>query len=104
MADAITTALNAYASAGRALASPGLNPRDGTAEGDGFGDLLRQATGAAVDSLKQGEQASLSGVAGKSSITDVATALANAETTLQTVVAVRDRVISAYQDIIKMPM
>jgi flagellar hook-basal body complex protein FliE len=103
MADPITTALNAYASASRALQSPGLIPRDG-ADGNGFGELLRQATSSAIDSLKQGEQASLAGVAGKSSITDVAAALANAETTLQTVVAVRDKVISAYQDIIKMPM
>jgi len=104
MADPITTALNAYASASRALQSPGLIPRDGTADGSGFGELLRQATSGAIDNLKQGEQASLAGVAGKSSITDVAAALANAETTLQTVVAVRDKVISAYQDIIKMPM
>ena len=103
MADSITTALNAYNAASKALAAPGLGARD-AAESGGFGDLLRQAAGGAIDSLKAGEHASLAGIAGKSSITEVAAALANAETTLQTVVAVRDRVIAAYQDIIKMPM
>jgi flagellar hook-basal body complex protein FliE len=37
-------------------------------------------------------------------LTDVVTALARAELTLQTVTAVRDRVVQAYQDIIKMPI
>ena len=35
---------------------------------------------------------------------DVVTAVAEAEATLQTVVAVRDKVIAAYNDIIKMPI
>ena len=39
---------------------------------------------------------------GKADIAQVAAAVANADSTLQTIVAVRDRVISAYQDIIKM--
>jgi flagellar hook-basal body complex protein FliE len=104
MADSITTALNAYAAAGKSLGSPGLPARDGAAEGGGFADLLRQAAGNAVSTLQQAEQTSLAGVAGKAGITEVAAALANADTTLQTVVAVRDKVISAYQDIIKMPM
>jgi len=34
----------------------------------------------------------------------VITAVAEAEVTLQTVVAVRDRVIEAYRDIARMPM
>jgi flagellar hook-basal body complex protein FliE len=37
-------------------------------------------------------------------MTDVVTAVADAETALNTVVAIRDRVINAYQDIIKMPV
>ena len=54
-----------------------------------------------VDNFMFG-QTSLAGVMGNADIAQVATALANADATLQTVVAVRDRVISAYQDIIKM--
>ena len=40
--------------------------------------------------------------AGKAELVDVVTAVANAETTLETVVALRDRMISAYQDIMRM--
>ncbi len=105
MASPISTALSAYANASRAALAGGLGARDGAAaESGGFGDLLRQAASGAIDTLKQSEQVSMAAVAGKAGITEVATALANAETTLQTVVAVRDRVISAYQDIIKMPI
>jgi flagellar hook-basal body complex protein FliE len=100
MADPIANAAAAaYANAGK-IASAGLAARDGAQ--DGFGDLVRKAAESAVDTLKQGEQASLQGVMGKADIAQVAAAVANADATLQTIVAVRDRVISAYQDIIKM--
>ena len=42
--------------------------------------------------------------AGIAALTDVVTALSQAELTLQTATAVRDRVIQAYQDIIRMPI
>jgi flagellar hook-basal body complex protein FliE len=100
MADPIANAAAAaYANAGK-IAGAGLTSRDGSQ--DGFGDLVRKAAESAVDSLKQGEQASLQGVMGKADIAQVAAAVANADATLQTIVAVRDRVIAAYQDIIKM--
>jgi flagellar hook-basal body complex protein FliE len=101
MADPIANAAAAaYANAGK-IASAGLGVRDGAQDG-GFGDLVRKAAEGAVDALKQGEQVSLQGVMGKADIAQVAAAVANADATLQTIVAVRDRVISAYQDIIKM--
>jgi len=101
MADPIANiAAAAYANAGK-IASAGLGARDGAQDG-GFGDLVRKAAEGAVEALKQGEQVSLQGVMGKADIAQVAAAVANADATLQTIVAVRDRVISAYQDIIKM--
>lgn len=102
MADPIANAAAAaYANAGK-IAGTGLQARDGAQDGAGFGDLVRKAAESAVDTLKQGEQASLQGVMGKADIAQVAAAVANADATLQTIVAVRDRVIGAYQDIIKM--
>ena len=41
---------------------------------------------------------------GKADLTDVVTAVTNAEMTLQTVTAVRDKVVSAYQEILRMPI
>ena len=102
MADPIANAAAAAYSNASRIAGAGLGARDGAPDGAGFGDLLRKAAESAVDSLKQGEQASLQGVAGKADMAQVAAAVANADATLQTIVAVRDRVIAAYQDIIKM--
>ena len=43
-------------------------------------------------------------VSGTGNLTEVVTALSHAELTLQTATAIRDRVVQAYQDIIKMPI
>ena len=47
---------------------------------------------------------SVAAAAGKADIVDVVSSVTNAEVTLQAVVAVRDKVIEAYQDIMKMPI
>jgi len=72
--------------------------------GSGFGDMLGEALQGAIDSQKTAEATSAKAVAGKADVTDVVTAVTNAEVALDTVVAVRDRVISAYQEIIRMPI
>lgn len=69
-----------------------------------FGDLVGDALKSAAATSYKSEAVSAKALAGKADITDVVTAVANAEMALNTVVAVRDRVISAYQDIIKMPI
>ena len=43
-------------------------------------------------------------ISGEGNLTDVVTALSRAELALQTATAIRDRVVSAYQDIMKMPI
>ncbi|WP_374304361.1 flagellar hook-basal body complex protein FliE [Ferrovibrio sp.] len=72
--------------------------------GGGFGDMLGEALQQAVDASKQSEVTSARAVAGKADVTDVVTAVTNAEVALDTVVAVRDRVINAYQEIMRMPI
>ena len=42
--------------------------------------------------------------AGGGKITDVVTAVSSAEQSLSTVMAIRDQVISAYQEIMRMPI
>ncbi len=54
--------------------------------------------------MKQGEQMAANQVAGKASIVDVVSAVNQAEMTLDTVVAVRDKVVQAYQSIMNMPI
>jgi flagellar hook-basal body complex protein FliE len=95
------SAAAAYAQAARKATAPGL---EAPGKGDGFSDLIKQAAQGTIDTVKQGEAATLQAVAGKADIAQVVTAVSNAEVTLQTAVAVRDRVIQAYLDIIRMPI
>lgn len=93
-AAAYTAALNRKTTAGAAPA----------AAGSGFADLVRQAADTAIGTMRGGEKAALSAAVGKPDLTQVVTAVSNAEVTLQAAVAVRDKVIQAYLDVIRMPI
>ena len=67
-----------------------------------FGGMVESMVGEASSSLRQAETASAKQVAGKGDLVDVVTAIGAAETALNTVVAVRDRVVSAYTEIMHM--
>jgi flagellar hook-basal body complex protein FliE len=91
-----------YEQAASQVAGTGAGPRP--AEGPSFADFLKQTGADAVDAMKASEQASLNALAGKADLSDIVSAVSQAEATLQTVVAIRDRVIQAYQDIMRMPI
>ena len=78
----------------------------GVAGGDGasFGAMVKNAAEKAVDTMRAGEQASARAVEGKADLTDVVQAVTDAELTLQTVVALRDKLLAAYQEIMRMPI
>lgn len=69
-----------------------------------FSDMLKTTVQDSLDTMKAGEQMSAKAVTGEANLTDVVQAVTSAELTLQTVVAVRDRMISAYQEIMRMPI
>lgn len=75
-----------------------------TRSGPDFASLVQGAAENAIDTLRRGEQGSLQAAAGKADLNEVVMAVSKADMTLQTVVAVRDRVIQAYQDILRMPI
>jgi flagellar hook-basal body complex protein FliE len=59
----------------------------------------------AADALPQAAAAAATrALTGQGSVTDVVLAVGRAELTLQTAVAVRDRVVAAYQDVMRMPI
>lgn len=72
------------------------------APGTNFGELLQSAINDAVSASKGAETQMAAQVQGKGSLIDVATAISSAQTSLETVMAVRDQVISAYQEIMRM--
>ena len=73
-------------------------------DGPSFGDLMYKATSDSIRAMKAGEKATAEAVTGQADLTDVVEAVTAAELTLQTVVAVRDRMMSAYQEIMRMPI
>jgi flagellar hook-basal body complex protein FliE len=73
-------------------------------EGPDFGKFLASAMNDAVQSSRTAEVQMQAQVQGKAQLVDVATAISAAEASLETVMAVRDQVISAYQEIMRMPI
>ena len=70
-----------------------------------FSDMLKNGLQGAIDTQYNTEAIKMDSLtSNKVDLSDLVTAVSNAELTLNTVVAIRDRVISAYQDIIRMPM
>ena len=94
-------------SAARAYQQAAQSARSGGAQGDDsvdFGGLVQEAIRQAGQSATVAENQALAVAGGNADIIDVVTAIAAAETQLQTVIAVRDQVISAYQEIMRMPI
>ena len=99
----ISDAISAYRAT--AMATKDSSAGTGTAQGGAsFGSMVKDAIQGAVDAGKQSEAVSKQAVMGKVDMTEIAQAVNNADITLQTVIAVRDKVVSAYQQILQMPM
>jgi flagellar hook-basal body complex protein FliE len=79
-------------------------PAPATAAAPGFSDFLSGAINDSIGTIAKGEQAATTQVTGKANIVDVVNSVNAAELTLDTVVAVRDKVVQAYQSIINMPI
>jgi flagellar hook-basal body complex protein FliE len=72
--------------------------------GGGFADLLKNAITDAAHASKAAETQMANQVQGKAELVDVVTAISSAQSSMETVMAVRDQVISAYQEIMRMPI
>ncbi len=99
----MTSAISAYNQALKGAANPSP-PTTDTQSGGGFADLVKDAVQQAVKTGNSGEQVAAQAVEKSADLNQVVTAVAEADLTLQTVVAVRDRVIEAYKDIVRMPI
>ncbi len=73
-------------------------------ESGGFGAVLQRAIQGVVDTGHAAEAKSMDAIAGNGNLTDVVTAVSKAELALQSATAIRDRVVQAYQDILRMPI
>ncbi len=102
-----TIAANAYAAL--------LRMRDDTANvagglgksqdsGPNFGSILKDVIDAVSQAAQNSDAQAQAVAAGKANMVDVVTAVAETETAFQTLVSVRDKVIAAYEDVLKMPI
>jgi len=69
-----------------------------------FGKMVGEIVGGVVDSGRGADAAATAAVAGRADIVDVVTAISETEMALETLVSVRDKVISAYEEIMRMPI
>lgn len=69
-----------------------------------FSNMVNNNVGSTVDALKQSEMVSSRSLVQNIPLDELAVTISNAETNLRTVVAIRDKIIQAYQDIMKMPI
>ncbi|MCX7315225.1 MAG: flagellar hook-basal body complex protein FliE [Alphaproteobacteria bacterium] len=100
-------AANAYASLAK-LTDPSALTKGaaGAASGGGqnFGDMLKSAVSALNKTTQNSDMQTQAAAAGKANIVDVVTAVAESEVAIDTLVSVRDKMISAYEEIMKMPI
>ena len=95
--------LEAAKAAQNAKSGGGMEGGDAIGAPD-FGSFMQDALKGAQAQMKAAETQGVAAATGKADIVNVVTAIAQAESTLETVVAVRDQVISAYQEILRMPI
>ena len=99
------TAAKAYAAVQKAAAvDPGMGGAEVASTGGSFGDILKSAMTDAMKASKNAETQMANQVQGKAQLVDVVTAVSSAQSSLETVMAIRDQVISDYQEIIRMPI
>ncbi len=97
-------AAKAYAAAqSQASSMAGMPGADAAAApGSSFASMVQGVIDNTIQSTKAAEGQMAAQVQGKAQLVDVVTAISSAQASLQTVMAVRDEVISAYQEIMHM--
>ena len=97
----------AYSNAAR-LINQAAKPLDAPAGagqgGNDFAKVLADTVQGMVDSGRVSDQKSMDLVNGKGDVVDVVTAISQTELAIETMVTVSDRVISAYEEIMRMPI
>jgi len=102
-ADSIRAA-EVYAQVAKTAAmAPQTDSADAAAKPD-FSHMVKTALETTAASLQSGEAAAASVATGNASLVDVVTAVSAAEVSLEAAIAVRNRIIEAYQEILRMPI
>lgn len=103
----IANAISAYSNAAGSTLDSGESSGSSMSSvapvpGTDFASVLKDAAKVSIGALKESETMSAAAIAGKADIRDVVAAVNNAQATLETVVNVRDKMVSAYNEIMRM--
>lgn len=103
------SAVNAYTTIakltnGGAASSAGSLTGSGGLGGSSFGSMLENVMTGIAQKGREMDTKTVQMAAGKADLTDVVTAVAETEVAVETLVSVRDKVISAYEEIFRMPI
>ena len=107
MAITFNAATAAYSSAAQLIGDAAKVPPAGvapTGHGNDFASFLAESVQGVVDAGRAADAKAMSLVNGTGDIVDVVTAISQTEMAVETMVTVRDRVISAYEEIMRMPI
>jgi flagellar hook-basal body complex protein FliE len=96
------TALSTLSSLGSAASAASPQAPTQPSGGTSFEDALGQAIGSAVGTLQAGEAVAIQGVEGAAPPMKVVEAVMGAQRSLQSLLAIRDKLVSAYQEISRM--
>ena len=101
-----SSAANAYAALARMTnPSGGLGKSLGTEGGDGtFGAMLKNAIGSVMEAGRASDNQVKAVASGNANMVDVVSAVAETEVAVEALVSVRDKVIAAYEEIMRMPI
>ncbi|MGD9649754.1 MAG: flagellar hook-basal body complex protein FliE [Dongiaceae bacterium] len=97
-----------FAQAAAAYGKINSNPLEGNEaagnQGSGFGSMLGGVLTDLAGATRAAEKTTLQALSGKADVSDLVTAVASAKVAVDEFTAIRDRVIGAYQEIMRMPV
>ncbi len=79
-----------------------VRPSVAAGAGTDFADALKAAAGEAVQTLQKSEMTAIAGIQGKADIQTVVDQVMAAERTLSTTMAIRNKLVAAWQEISRM--
>ena len=103
-----SVAANAYASLSKIMDSAGGAAgslgKTGDSNGPSFSAVLKDTLGSVMEAGRKSDAQTVAAASGKANVMDVGTAVAETDVAVSTLVSVRDKVIQAYEDIMRMPI
>jgi flagellar hook-basal body complex protein FliE len=105
MTASLYNAINAYKSTANIQVDPQENQAAANGvSGDGFSKAIQDVVGKTAEPLHKAEDMMTKSLMKQVDVSDVVTAVTQAELMLKTVVNIRDRLVSAHQEILRMPI